>query len=183
MKTKIVTALMFILLFSMGGAFAGHQHPADHPEHPPVADTTVDVEFEGGDAEATAGVEGSGNGTAAVNFHIGGDKIRPRSSAPGLTSGPNCTGSTSVGLGGVISAGGTKEGAGCAAWRNVKEMSNTEKHFAWTENSYNAVMCGYSKMNVAMAWAGVDCKAVLAGPQKLKDQRRQEADEVAWGRK
>ena len=179
MKTvlSIVTALMFTLLFSMG-AFAGHQHPADHPEHPPVADTTVDVESGGGDA--TAGIEGSGIATAGVNLHIGGDKIRPRSSAPDLTSGPNCTGSASGGVGGVISVGGTKEGVGCAAWRNVREMKKTEGQFGWTKNSYNAVMCGYGKMKVAMAWAKVDCKAVLAGPKVLRDQRQQEADESTW---
>ena len=199
MKTvlSIVTALLFVVSTSV---LADDDNGYDDYDDEPESSITIINEggeggqggeggyaqggeggyAEGGNAEATAGVEGSGNGTAAINLHIGGDKIRPRSSAPDLTSGPNCTGSASGGVGGVLSVGGTKETAGCAAWRNVREMAKTEDRFGWTDNSYNAVLCGYGKMKVALAWAEVDCKAVLAGPQKLKDQRLQEADESTW---
>ena len=124
---------------------------------------------------------GSGN---ATEVNIQGDKVtyeraRPPAIAPDLTA-DGCTGSKTLALGGVLSGGSTNETVGCATWRNVKQM-RASSEVDWTDNSYNAVLCDYGKMKLAMQWAGVDCKAVLAGPKFVQAQVAQEQDESTWG--
>ena len=201
---------VFALVFSMGAMAEYDNGYDDEPENGGTTINVNAYGGEGGEAYAEGGsaeayAEGgsvySSNEMFSLDFQhqgqanyglgtgnttevrVEGDKVtyeraRPPAISPDLTA-DGCTGSKTLALGGVLSGGSTNETVGCATWRNVKQMRATPE-VAWTANSYNAVLCGYGKMKPAMEWAGVDCKAVLAGPKFVQAQVAQEDDESTW---